>query len=67
VGEPYQISGSWYYPHEDYSYDETGIASWYGADFHGGKTANGEVFNKDELTAAIKHCPAYARACHQLG
>jgi len=57
VGEPYQIDGTWYYPSEDYSYDETGIASWYGQDFHGQKTANGEIFNKDELTAAHRTLP----------
>ena len=57
VGEPYQIEGNWYYPKEDFSYDETGIASWYGSDFHGGATANGEVFNKNELTAAHKTLP----------
>lgn len=57
VGEPYEIKGETYYPREDYSYDETGIASWYGQDFHGGRTANGEIFNKDELTAAHKTLP----------
>jgi len=57
VGDPYQVKGETYYPREDYSYDETGIASWYGQDFHGGRTANGEVFNKDELTAAHKTLP----------
>jgi rare lipoprotein A len=57
VGDPYQIKGETYYPKEDYSYDETGIASWYGQDFHGGRTANGEIFNKDELTAAHKTLP----------
>lgn len=57
VGEPYAIKGETYYPREDYSYDETGIASWYGQDFHGGRTANGEIFNKDELTAAHKTLP----------
>lgn len=57
VGNPYQIDGRWYYPKEDYSYDETGIASWYGADFHNGVTANGEIFNKNELTAAHKTLP----------
>lgn len=57
VGQPYQISGTWYYPREDYSYDETGVASWYGSDFHGQTTANGEVFNKDELTAAHRTLP----------
>ena len=29
VGQPYQIDGTWYYPAEDFAYDETGIASWY--------------------------------------
>ncbi len=57
VGQPYQINDRWYYPREDYSYDETGIASWYGADFHEHKTANGEIYNKDELTAAHKTLP----------
>ncbi len=57
VGKPYQIKDNWYYPNEDYSYDETGIASWYGADFHGQKTANGELYNKDELTAAHRTLP----------
>jgi rare lipoprotein A len=57
VGQPYQINGQWYYPREDYSYDETGIASWYGADFHNQSTSNGEIFNKNELTAAHKTLP----------
>lgn len=57
VGKPYQIKGIWYYPKEDYSYDETGIASWYGDDFHMKRTANGEIFNKDELTAAHATLP----------
>jgi rare lipoprotein A len=64
VGQPYQINGIWYYPKEDYSYDETGIASWYGAEFEGrARTANGEIFNKDELTAAHKtlQLPCLAR------
>src|SRR5580698_3975402 len=57
IGAPYQVSGQWYYPKEDYSYDETGIASWYGQGFHGERTANGEIFNKDELTAAHPTLP----------
>ena len=35
IGQPYQIDGTWYYPAEDWNYDETGIASWYGEQFHG--------------------------------
>jgi rare lipoprotein A len=57
VGSPYQISGVWYYPAEDWSYDETGIASWYGEDFHGKYTANGEVFDLNSLTAAHRTLP----------
>ena len=57
VGKPYEIDGQTYEPHEDYSYDETGIASWYGQDFHDHMTANGEIFNKNELTAAHKTLP----------
>ncbi len=52
VGNPYQAGGKWYTPSENYSYDETGIASWYGDEFHGKRTANGEIFDKNELTAA---------------
>src|SRR5690348_2199483 len=57
VGDPYQINGVWYYPAEDWNYDETGIASWYGEDFHGKYTANGEVFNLNALTAAHRTLP----------
>ena len=57
VGSPYQINGVWYYPAEDFAYDETGIASWYGAEFHGKYTANGEVFDLNALTAAHRTLP----------
>ncbi|WP_041794694.1 septal ring lytic transglycosylase RlpA family protein [Pararhodospirillum photometricum] len=52
IGKPYQIGGRWYYPREDYDYNEVGEASWYGSDFHGKRTANGEVFDQDRLSAA---------------
>ncbi len=52
VGNPYKIKGKTYEPYEKYQYSETGIASWYGPGFHGKMTANGEIFNKHELTAA---------------
>lgn len=52
VGNPYYIQGTRYTPVERYEHSETGIASWYGPGFHGKRTANGEVFNKNELTAA---------------
>ncbi len=57
VGEPYQIQGVWYYPAENYQYDETGIASWYGAQFHGRATANGEIYDLNALTAAHRTLP----------
>lgn len=57
VGKPYQVDGVWYYPKEDLSYDETGIASWYGEQFHGRYTANGEVFDLNGLTAAHHTLP----------
>jgi rare lipoprotein A len=57
IGKPYQIDGIWYYPAEDNSYDETGIASWYGHPFHGRRTANGAVYDMNKLTAAHKTLP----------
>ncbi|MFC3051034.1 septal ring lytic transglycosylase RlpA family protein [Kordiimonas pumila] len=57
VGTPYKVAGVWYHPKEDPGYDEVGIASWYGQDFHGKKTANGEYFNMNALTAAHKTLP----------
>lgn len=57
IGNPYQINDIWYYPAENYEYDETGIASWYGAAFHGRKTANGEDYDMNALTAAHRTLP----------
>ncbi len=57
VGTPYEISGVWYYPAVDYDYSETGIASWYGSDFHGRPTANGEIFDMNRVTAAHRTLP----------
>ncbi|MEX0839426.1 MAG: septal ring lytic transglycosylase RlpA family protein [Parvibaculum sp.] len=57
VGKPYQIAGIWYYPREDDKYDSTGIASWYGPQFHGKPTANGEIFDQNAMTAAHPTLP----------
>ena len=57
VGNPYQIKGIWYHPKVDYSYNRTGVASWYGPGFHGKKTANGEIYDQNGLTAAHKTLP----------
>ena len=57
VGVPYQVAGRWYYPKEEPGYDRRGIASWYGDDFHGRKTANGEVYDMNGLSAAHTTLP----------
>lgn len=57
VGNPYQIAGVWYYPKVDYSYDRTGVASWYGPGFHGKLTANGETYDENAMTAAHPTLP----------
>ena len=57
IGQPYQVNGVWYYPSQDLNYDETGIASWYGPDFHEKATANGEQFDQNALSAAHKTLP----------
>ncbi|MDR1009384.1 MAG: septal ring lytic transglycosylase RlpA family protein [Rickettsiales bacterium] len=57
IGNPYLIDGVPYYPHENYEYSEVGIASWYGPDFHGKSTSNGEVFDTTKYTAAHRTLP----------
>ena len=57
VGVPYQIAGRWYHPQADPSYDRIGVGSWYGDDFHGRKTANGEIYDMRALTAAHPTLP----------
>lgn len=63
VGNPYKVAGVWYHPKEDPTYDQTGYASWYGQDFHGKLTANGEIYNMNALTAAHKTLamPSYVK------
>lgn len=57
IGKPYQVAGVWYYPADEAGYDEVGLASWYGEQFHGGQTANGEVFDMTRVGAAHKTLP----------
>lgn len=57
IGQPYQIGDTWYYPREQPDYDETGIASWYGPAFYGHRTANGEIYTAQDLTAAHRTLP----------
>ena len=61
---PYKVKGKIYYPmsvEKAHLYQETGVASWYGYETLRGKgdrmTANGEVFDPRELTAAHKYLP----------
>jgi rare lipoprotein A len=63
VGQPYTINGKTYYPSESPAYRGEGIASWYGPDFHGRLTANGEVFDMHGISAAhpTMPIPSYAR------
>src|ERR1700733_13850570 len=57
VGVPYEIDGVWYSPAVNDNSDEIGIASWYGPNFDGRFTANGEVYNMNDVTAAHKTLP----------
>jgi len=63
LGKPYRVAGRWYAPREDPTYDRVGSASWYGELFHGRRTANGEIYDMDRLSAAhpTLPLPAYAR------
>src|ERR1700726_2874640 len=63
VGKPYIVGGRVYVPEEDVNYREEGLASWYGDDFHGRLTANGEGFDMASLSAAhpTLPMPCYAR------
>jgi len=57
VGKPYVVGGRWYTPRPQPGYDAAGIASWYGDDFHGRKTSNGEIYDMRALTAAHPTLP----------
>jgi peptidoglycan lytic transglycosylase len=63
IGKPYQVAGRTYVPEEDPNYKAEGLASWYGDDFHGRYTANGEIFDMNTITAAhpTMPLPSYAR------
>ena len=58
LSRPYEINGKWYYPlASSHGFKQIGYASWYGADFHGKRTANGEIYNMYKLSAAHKTLP----------
>src|ERR1700720_1638811 len=63
IGKPYVVAGITYVPEENPNYRAEGLASFYGQDFHGRRTANGEVFDMESLSAAhpTLPIPCYAR------
>jgi rare lipoprotein A len=63
LGPPYTVAGRVYVPEQNVHYRSEGVASWYGMDFHGRLTANGEVYDIDGISAAhpTLPMPCYAR------
>lgn len=63
IGKPYKVKGKWYRPKEDKHLKQVGMASWYGPNFHGRLTANGEIYDQYGLSAAhpTMPLPSYAR------
>lgn len=57
VGSPYKINGRWYRPEHVTQYETVGVASWYGAAYHGRLTSNGELFDMNAYTAAHPTLP----------
>jgi rare lipoprotein A len=63
VGKAYTVAGRTYVPAANPNYKNEGLASWYGSNFHGRRTANGEVFDRGSVAAAhtTMPLPSYAR------
>lgn len=63
VGKPYEVRGKWYVPKDQPNYAATGVASWYGNDFHGRLTANGEIFSANAISGGhpTLPLPSYVR------
>ena len=63
IGKPYKIRGRWYKPKLEPGYNKVGLASWYGPNFHGRLTANGEIYDQYSLSAAhpTMPLPSYAK------
>jgi len=68
TGKPYTVAGRLYVPREEKGYSATGLASWYGPSFHGKKTANGEVFDRNSVSIAhpTMPLPSYVRVTNIL-
>lgn len=67
VGKPYKVAGRWYKPSANPNYNKSGLASWYGPNFHGRYTANGEIYDQYHLSAAHPTfpLPSYARVINE--
>lgn len=64
IGKTYRVAGRSYTPHDRaVGSAQVGLASWYGAAFHGRKTANGEIYDRRSYSAAhpTMPLPSYAR------
>ena len=59
IGKEYKVKDKKYNPATDIKYNKVGMASWYGSrgGFHGKKTANGDKYDKNVLTAASPTLP----------
>jgi rare lipoprotein A len=56
--KPYTVLGKRYEPLKTHvGFTQEGVASWYGKDFHGKKTSNGEIYDMHAMTAAHKTLP----------
>ena len=67
TGKPYVVGGKTYVPSDGKGYREEGLASWYGEDFHGRLTANGEVYDMESISAAhpTLPIPSYVRVTNK--
>ena len=67
LGKPYTVRGKVYVPEHNPNYKAAGEASWYGSDFHGRRTANGEIFSANAITGAhpTLPLPSYVRVTNQ--
>lgn len=64
ANRPYKVMGQSFTPMTgDKPFTQTGTASWYGKQFHGKKTAIGEIYDMYAMTAAhpTMELPSYAR------
>ena len=57
LGRPYEVLGRRYTPRDAPDFEEVGVASWYGPTFQGKLTANGEIFDEADLSAAHRTLP----------